>query len=193
MLKELRLAGISDIEAANAFLPDFTERYNAKFAKTPRRSDNLHRALNIEPDRLRDVFCFRDQRYVGKQLSFSYERKRIILDETEITRGLVGKYVDTFAFPDGQLEIRWKGVSLPYSAFDKDQRVTHAAITENKRLGTVLEFIKAEQEKDTPPKTNPLANSARVTRRPVASHRAGLRRWKDIMRAAAPNAKPPLS
>ncbi|OBY24388.1 hypothetical protein [Leisingera sp. JC1] len=42
-----------------------------------------------------------------------------------------------------------------YSAFDKDQRVTHAAITENKRLGTVLEFIKAEQEKDTPPKTKP--------------------------------------
>ncbi len=106
LLKELRLAGISDIEAANAFLPGFTERYNAKFAKVPRRPDNLHRALNIEPDRLRDVFCFRDQRYVGKQLSFSYERKRIMLDETEMTRGLVGKYVDTFVFPDGRLEIR---------------------------------------------------------------------------------------
>ena len=155
LLKELRLAGINDIEAANAFLPGFTERYNAKFAKSPRRPDNLHRALNIEPDRLRDVFCFRDQRYVGKQLSFSYERKRIMLDETEMTRGLVGKYVDTFAFPDGRLEIRWKGISLPYSAFDKDQRVTHAAITENKRLGAVLEFIKAEQEKDTPPKAKP--------------------------------------
>ena len=155
LVKELRLAGISDMEAANAFLPGFAERYNAKFAKTPRRPDNLHRVLNIEPDRLRDVFCFRDQRYVGKQLSFSYERKRIMLDETEITRGLVGKYVDTFAFPDGRLEIRWKGMSLPYSAFDKDQRVTHAAITENKRLGAVLEFIKAEQEKDTPPKAKP--------------------------------------
>ena len=70
LLKELRLAGINDIEAANAFLPGFTERYNAKFAKSPRRPDNLHRALNIEPDRLRDVFCFRDQRYAGKQLSF---------------------------------------------------------------------------------------------------------------------------
>jgi Helix-turn-helix domain len=49
------------------------------------------------------------------------------------------------------LEFRWKGVSLPYSVFDKDQRVTHAAITENKRLGAVLEFIKEEQEK-TPSK-----------------------------------------
>ena len=108
--------------------------------------------MNLEPDRLRDIFCFRDQRYVSNQLAFSYERRRIILDETEMTRGLPGKYVETYAFPDGRLEIGWKGVPLPYSAFDKDQRVTHAAITGNKRLGAVLEFIKAEQDKAAPPK-----------------------------------------
>ncbi len=51
-----------------------------------------------------------------------------------------------------RLEFRWKGVSLPYSAFDKDKRVTHAAITENKRLSAVLEFIKAEQDKAPPKK-----------------------------------------
>ncbi len=155
LLKELRLAGISDIDEANAFLPGFTARFNIKFAKAPRRPDNLHRPMNIEPDRLRDVFCFRDQRYVSKQLAFSYERKRVILDESEVTRGLIGKYVDTFAFPDGRLEIRWKGIRLPYSAFDKDQRVTHAAITENKRLGAVLEYVKAMQEQEGPPKSKP--------------------------------------
>ena len=30
LVKELRLAGISDMDAANAFLPAFTDRYNAK-------------------------------------------------------------------------------------------------------------------------------------------------------------------
>lgn len=151
LVKELRLAGISDMDTANAFLPGFMERYNARFAKAPRRPDNLHRPMNIEPDRLRDVFCLRDERYVGNQLAFSFERQRIILIESEITRCLVGKYVDSYAFPDGRLEFRWKGVSLPYSVFDKDQRVTHAAITENKHLSAVLEHIKAEQEK-APPK-----------------------------------------
>ncbi|MEI4264009.1 ISNCY family transposase [Roseovarius sp. D0-M9] len=151
LVKELRLAEISDMEAGNAFLPAFTERYNAKFAKAARRPDDLHRALNVEPDRLADILCFRDERYVGNQLAFSYERLRIILQENEITRGLTGKYVDTYAFADGRLEFRWKGVSLPYSVFDKDQRVTHAAITENKHLSAVLEHIKAEQDK-TPPK-----------------------------------------
>jgi len=43
-------------------------------------------------------------------------------------------------------------VSIPYSVFDKDQRVTHAAITENKHLSAVLEYIKAEQDKAPPKK-----------------------------------------
>ncbi|UWQ86052.1 ISNCY family transposase [Leisingera caerulea] len=152
LVKELRLVGISDIETANAFLSGFMERYNAKFAKPPARPDNLHRPLNAEPDRLRDILCFRDERYVSRQLAFSYDRKRIILEENEVTRGLPGKYVDSYEFADGRLEFRWKGIQLPYSAFDKDQRVTHAAITENKRLSAVLEFIKAEQDKAPPKK-----------------------------------------
>jgi len=45
------------MEAANAFLPGFTDHYNAKLARAPRSSDNLHRPMNIAPDRLRDVFC----------------------------------------------------------------------------------------------------------------------------------------
>ncbi|MBO6898980.1 MAG: hypothetical protein JJ868_16540 [Shimia sp.] len=130
----------------------FVERYNTKFAKPSRRPDNLHLALNFEPDRLRDILCLRDERYVSQQLAFSYERGRIILEESDVTRGLLGNYVDCYEFPDWRLEFRCKGVSLLYSAFDKDQRVTHAAITENKRLSAVLEFIKYEQNKATPKK-----------------------------------------
>ena len=152
LVKELRLAGVSDMEAGNVFLPGFMERYNARFAKVPRRPDDLHRPLNAEPGRLRDILCLRDERYVGQQLAFSYDRRRIILEENEITRGLPGQYVDSYEFADGRLEFRWKGVSLPYSAFDKDQRVTHAAITENKRLGAVLAHIQEEQDKAPPKK-----------------------------------------
>ena len=50
-------------------------------------------------------------------------------------------------FPDGRLEVRWKGRSLPYSAFDKQQRVSHAAIVENERLGEILAWIKEQQDR----------------------------------------------
>ncbi|WP_077967510.1 ISNCY family transposase [Ensifer adhaerens] len=156
LIKELRLAGIDDMEAGNAFLPGFTEHYNARFAIVPARPDDLHRPLNLAPDRLRDVLCKREQRYVGAQLTFSFERRRIMLEETEVTRGLAGRHVETYAYADGRLDVRWKGHSLPYRLFDKDQRVTHAAITENKRLGDVLAYIKERQEQQTQPavKTN---------------------------------------
>lgn len=36
--------------------------------------------------------------------------------------------------------------------FDKQQRVTHAAITENKRLGDVLAYIRERQEQQDKPK-----------------------------------------
>ncbi len=151
LIKEMRLAGISDMEAANTFIEGFVERFNAKFARSPARTDNLHRPLNVEPDRLRDILCYRDQRYVGRQLTFSYEHKKIMLEVNEISRGLVGKYVDTYAFADGRLQVRSKGQLLPFTVFDKHQRVSHAAITENKRLGEVLAFVKEQQDKNLPP------------------------------------------
>jgi len=152
LVKELRLSGIDTMEAGNAFLPGFMEDYNARFAIVPARPDNLHRPLNLAPDRLTEILCKREQRYVGSQLTFSFERQRIMLEETEVTRGLVGRYVETYAYADGRLEVRWKGYSLPYTVFDKDQRVTHAAITENKRLGDVLAYIKERQEQQDKPK-----------------------------------------
>jgi len=54
--------------------------------------------------------------------------------------------VEIYDFPDGRLEVRWKGRPLPYSAFDKLQRVSHAAIVENKRLGEILAWIKEQQD-----------------------------------------------
>jgi hypothetical protein len=136
------------------------EDYNARFAIIPARPDDLHRPLNLAPDRLTEILCKREQRYVGSQLTFSFERKRIMLEENEMTRGLVGRYVETYAYADGRLDVRWKGYSLPYQVFDKDQRVTHAAITENKRLGDVLAYIKERQEQQTKPKVK--TNSERI-------------------------------
>jgi len=66
---------------------------------------------------------------------------------------VLSKYVDVYEYGCGRIQIRAKGVALPHTIFDLDQRVTHAAITENKRLGAVLAHIKDEQEK-RPPKVN---------------------------------------
>src|SRR5277367_5485933 len=70
LVKELRLADISDIDAGNDFLSDFVERLNEKFAIRAARPENLHRPLSVSAGRLNDILCYREQRYIGAQLSF---------------------------------------------------------------------------------------------------------------------------
>ena len=59
---------------------------------------------------------------------------------------LAGEYVELYDFFDRPLEVRWKGVLLSYRVFSKDQRVSHTAIVENKRLGHALALVKAQQD-----------------------------------------------
>ncbi|MEI4472125.1 ISNCY family transposase [Frigidibacter sp. MR17.24] len=148
LVKELRLAGISDMDAANAFLHGFIARHNARFAQVPAQTTNLHRPLNLAPDALREVLCLRDQRLLAKTLTITYDRKKLLLEDNDLARAAAGTYVDLYEFADGRLQVRHKGMALPFRLFDPhQQRVTHAAITENKRLAEVLTYIKTEQEK----------------------------------------------
>ena len=59
---------------------------------------------------------------------------------------LAGEYVELYDFFDRPLEVRWKGVLLPYRVFSKDQRVSHTAVVENKRLSHALTIVKAQQD-----------------------------------------------
>ena len=146
LVKELRLESISTLEAANAYLSGFVARFNDRFATAPARPENHHRPLAHTPADLDAILAWREQRYVTQQLALSYDNKRIILEETPLTAGLVGKYVEIYEFPDGRLEVRWKGAALAHRVFDKKQRVTHTAIVENKRLSEALAWVKARQD-----------------------------------------------
>ena len=70
LVKELRMAGICDMDAGNAFLPGFMEQFNEKFS-VPQRSLRTCTAAQCAASRLRDILCHREQRYVGQQLSFA--------------------------------------------------------------------------------------------------------------------------
>ncbi len=146
LVKELRLASIGDMDAGNVFLPAFVERYNERFSVSAAKADDVHRPLRTSPQKLNDILCHREQRYLGAQLTFQYDRKQIILEQTELSKSLAGKYVELYDSPDHPLEVRWNGHPLPYRVFSKDQRVSHAAIIENKRLSHALSIVKMHQD-----------------------------------------------
>jgi hypothetical protein len=163
LVKELRLDDICDMGAGNVFLAHFIERFNEKFSVRAANPEDRHRRLTVSADRLTDILCHREQRHVGQQLTLAYDRKQLILDRNAVSEELGGQYVDLYDFADGRLEVRWKGEVLPYRIFDKDQRVSHTAIVENKRLGHALALIKAQQELKYVPKVK--TNSEKINYR----------------------------
>src|ERR1700688_289013 len=160
LVKELRLAGICDMAAGNLFLPSFVEHFNERFALPAQKTENLHRALHVKATQLTDILCHREQRHVSQQLTMAYDRKQIILERSEISEKLAGQYVEIYDFIDQPLEVRWKGHLLPYRVFSKDQRVSHTAVVENKRLGHALATVKAQQDIKHMPKV--MTNSDKI-------------------------------
>src|SRR3954451_9173666 len=87
LVKELRLAGISTVEAANAYLPGFVTDYNARFAKEPRRPENLHRPAPEAVD-LDEIMVVREERTVSASLTLHYDKMLLLLKPNEATRAL---------------------------------------------------------------------------------------------------------
>jgi hypothetical protein len=148
LVKELRLGGISDVPGANAFLPGFVAQYNARFEKPPRSDENAHRPVS-DAHPLEDVFAWKEERTLTKNLTVQYDKVLFLLEPNELTRSLARQRVTIVDYPDGRIAIRHKGRDLPYRTFDKLQKVNQAAIVENKRLGEVLAYIAARQEQRT--------------------------------------------
>ncbi|MBO4154581.1 ISNCY family transposase [Enterobacter kobei] len=146
LVKELRLRGISSVDAANHFADEFMTDYNRRFAKAPRHDFDVHRPLENDDD-LSAFFTWREQRRVSKSLTVQYDKVLYLIEDNELSRRSIGKYIEVWHYPDGRKELRLNGVVLPYSTYDRLQEIDQGAIVDNKRLGRTLEFIKLVQDK----------------------------------------------
>ena len=69
LVKEMRLAGISDMDTANAWLPGCIEDYNQRFAVPPKDSCDAHLAYPGTPDELLRTLPVQVTRTLSKNLS----------------------------------------------------------------------------------------------------------------------------
>ena len=145
MVKKLRLAGVSTLAAANAWVPGFVATYNRRFGRVPANAKDLHRPLTSGDD-LDGVLAWREERTVTQNLTLHYDRMMLILEPTALARSLVRKKVEVVNYPDGRFEVQHAGTPLAFRVFDKIQTVQPGAIVDNKRLSAVLEQVKAWQD-----------------------------------------------
>lgn len=144
LVKAMRLEGISSIGEANSFLSSYQTTHNARFARPAANSRDLHRPL-APRDNLHSVMVWREQRTVTAALTLHYNKVLFLLEPNAISKELARKRVDVCEYPDGTVEIRHEGRSLPYSLFDKMPRINQPAIVDNKHLDAALARAKEIQ------------------------------------------------
>ena len=74
LVKELRLAGIQDVPAANAFLAGYVETLNGKFALEPSSPADFHQPVPDGVD-LRNVFCLEETRVISNDWVVRYNNR----------------------------------------------------------------------------------------------------------------------
>jgi len=114
LVKELRLQGISDLDAANAFLPGFIADYNTRFAVEPQSPVDAHREVLHTTGELALILCLQHSRKLSKNLTLQYKNREYQLTGQGQGYRLRGAQVTVCEAFDGSVTLLCKGRSLTY-------------------------------------------------------------------------------
>lgn len=109
LVKHLRLAKVSTLEGANAFLEqEYWPEWNAHFARPVGEFPNQHRALTPQLD-LAAILCHMEERVIGNDYTFSFAGRRYQIQRAAIQAGMRRQRLRVELRLDGELKARYQG------------------------------------------------------------------------------------
>lgn len=131
LVKELRLRGISDIDSANAFLPEFCQDFNRRFAVLPRSTHDAHRSLR-KADHLEIILTHQETRTLSKNLTLQYHHTIYQIQSNRPDYTLRNAQVTVCENAKGEITILYNSKPLAFSIFQKPTR--QAQVVDTKTL-----------------------------------------------------------
>ena len=122
LIKEMRLAGISDIEAANAWLPGFMADFNRRFAVQPAAAQDAHLRYAGTAEALVKTLSVQISRTLSKNLSCQHEGRLMQVKINGTGLGMRGAKVMLHQHFDGTETLSWRGRRLVYTVMTKAQK-----------------------------------------------------------------------
>jgi transposase len=109
LVKHLRLAKVSTVAGANAFLEtEYWPEWNAHFARPVADFPNHHRALTAQQD-LAAILCHVEERVIGNDYTFSFAGRRYQILRSQAQAGMRRQRVRVELRLDGELKARYQG------------------------------------------------------------------------------------
>ena len=120
LVKELRYHNISSMEAANEFVISYIQKFNKRFAKKPKSSEDAHIVLSEkEIDGINRLFTIQTPRTVSKQLSISHHKNIFNIINQKRPRRLIGKKITVSEASNGELRLYYNDTILEYEVIKK--------------------------------------------------------------------------
>ena len=140
LVKELRLAGINDVDSANEFLEKtFLPALNARFRFEPRSRVNAHRKCSLN---LREILCWEESRVVAKDWTVAWKGRWLQIDAEHERLSLVKRKVVVRQLRDDSLQLLHAGRKLRWKELPaRPQRMK----AEPRRVGRTT-LVKPEKE-----------------------------------------------
>lgn len=121
LVKELRLLGISDIDTANAYLPEFRQDFNRRFAVVPRSNHDAHRPLLPNHD-LDLILAHQETRTITKNLTVHYNNVIYQIQTNRPSYALRKAQVMVCENAQGDIVILYKHKPLDFTTYRKPIR-----------------------------------------------------------------------
>lgn len=121
LVKELRLRGISDLTSANAYLPEFREDFNRRFAVVPRSSHDAHRPL-LPGENLELILTHQETRTLSKNLTVQANQILYQIQSNRPNYALRNAQVTVCENAHGEVTILYNNQPLPYTLYQKPTR-----------------------------------------------------------------------
>jgi transposase len=121
LVMEMRLRGIHNMQAGNAYLPEFIADFNRRFSVQPRCSLDVHRPLSPEQD-LEQILTWQEQRLLSKNLTIQFRNVVYQIQTDRPAYALQKAPVTVCQAAQGTVTLLYKGQSLAYTIFHKQEK-----------------------------------------------------------------------
>lgn len=135
LVKELRLRGISDMESGNAYLSEFREDFNRRFAVPPRSSHNAHRPL-LKTDNLDWILTYQETRTLSKNLTVQFKNVIYQIQSNRPGYALRNAKVTVCENAKGDVTILYHNKLLSYTIYQKPTQ--QSTVVDSKTLNRQL-------------------------------------------------------
>ncbi len=121
LVKELALAGITEVEAANRFIAEvYLPEHNARFAVAAEQEGSAF--VPCAPEQWREVLCRHETRQVGNDNTVTWRGRRLQIPPSRLRPHFVRAKVRLHEYPDGAVALFWGPHRLADFAPDGSER-----------------------------------------------------------------------